>query len=317
MAKLSRIQGAVSRGRQALQDIARLLPLLLLALLAVMGPHITPYDPTHAGSKPSTPPSFAHPMGTDSVGLDVLSQVIAATQLDVWIGLAIAVLASAAGALSGIAIGMTEGRGGISGAISRAAARAIELSSALPVMLVALAVVSFAGAGTTTLIVAIAGALTPNLTRLTRTEVLKVRGDAYVDAARMAGLGEFRIMIRHVFPNSVWPVTESFSFIFGSAIIVTAGLGFLGVGVPVPTPEWGSMIARGVSDIQLGQWWTTFFPSAAMALAVGAVALATRPSRRGENIIRRAWRNVQNRYQREMPMPTSPHIATNAGQLYP
>ncbi|GAA4711366.1 ABC transporter permease [Phytohabitans rumicis] len=250
-------------------------PLAAVALFAIIGPLLVPFDPEKVVAKPSIPPGATHLMGTDSVGLDVFSRTVSATRLNLAIGLSVALLASIAGAVTGVLIGMGEERGGLIGRGARAMARTIELSSALPPMLVALAVVAITGPSVTTLTVVIAASLTPNLTRLTRTEVLKVRRDAYLDAARQAGLREFRVMVRHVFPNSTWPVVETFSITFGSAIMMTAGLGFLGVGVPSPTPEWGAMISRGVADLTFGRWWASGFPALAMAFTVVLVALPT------------------------------------------
>jgi len=250
-------------------------PLVAVALFAIVGPLLVPFDPEKVVARPSIPPGAAHLMGTDSVGLDVFSRTVAATRLNLAIGLSVALLSSITGAVTGVLIGMGEERRGLIGRGARAMARTIELSSALPPMLVALAVVAVTGPSVATLTLVIAASLTPNLTRLTRTEVLKVRRDAYLDAARQAGLSEFRIMVRHVFPNSVWPVAETFSITFGSAIMMTAGLGFLGVGVPSPTPEWGAMISRGVADLTFGRWWASGFPALAMAFAVLLVALPT------------------------------------------
>nr|MDT0659527.1 ABC transporter permease [Micromonospora sp. DSM 115978] len=250
-------------------------PLAVVALFAIIGPLLVPFDPEKVVARPSIPPGSNHLMGTDSVGLDVFSRTVSATRLNLTIGLAVALLSSIAGAVTGVLVGMGEERRGLIGRGARTMARTIELSSALPPMLVALAVVAITGPSVTTLTVVIAASLTPNLTRLTRTEVLKVRHDAYLDAARQAGLSEFRMMVRHVFPNSVWPVAETFSITFGSAIMMTAGLGFLGVGVPAPTPEWGAMISRSIADLTFGRWWASGFPALAMAFTVLLVALPT------------------------------------------
>ncbi|MFD5179459.1 ABC transporter permease [Nocardia sp. NPDC058379] len=262
--------------RRWLRRYARWIPVGVLVLIALAGPALVPFDPQKVVAAPSLPPGAEHLMGTDSVGIDVFSATIVATRLDLLIGFAVTVLASTWGVASGLLIGMTEQRRSLLGRGSRTLARAIELSSSLPPMVFALAVVAFAGPTALSLTLVVAAGLTPNLTRLVRTEVLKVRGDAYLDAARQAGLGEAGVVIRHVLPNTIWPVVETFSITFGSAIMLTAGLGFLGVGVPAPTPEWGTMIARGVADVSFGRWWAALFPAMAMAISVGCVALATR-----------------------------------------
>jgi peptide/nickel transport system permease protein len=245
-------------------------------MIAVLGPLLVPFDPRRVVATPSVHPNLVHLMGTDADGMDVFSRTIDATRLNLVIGLLVAMLASLAGAATGVIIGMGEEARTVRGGVARGLARAIELSSALPPMLVALAVVAISGPSVITLTIVIAATLTPNLTRLARTEVLKVRRDLYLDAARQAGLSEFRVIVRHVLPNSAWPVLETFSITFGSAITMTAGLGFLGVGVPAPTPEWGSMIARGVADLTFGRWWASTFPAVAMGMTVLAVAVPTR-----------------------------------------
>jgi peptide/nickel transport system permease protein len=251
----------------------------VVLILVVFGPLLVNHDPTRVVGDSYLPPSGKYWFGTDNVGLDVFSRTISATRLDVYIGLAITLSASLAGCVAGIAIGMVEHRRDVFGLAGRSLARAAELTSALPSLLVALAVVSIAGSNTTSIILSIAASLTPNLIRLVRTEVLAVRVEAYLDAARQAGMSETRLMVRHVFPNAAWPAVETFSLTFGSAVMVTAALGFLGIGVPLPTPEWGSMISAGVPDISLRIWWTTLIPAAAMALTVAAIAYVVRPAR--------------------------------------
>jgi peptide/nickel transport system permease protein len=171
-------------------------------------------------------------------------------------------------------IGMQESRRDVFGVVARAVARTLDLMQAVPAVVVGLAMVSFYGASKSTLILAISVIVTPIQSRLVRTEVLRVRSEAYLDAARMAGLSEFQLTVRNVLPNSSWPALENASVIFGVAVILTAALGFLGVGLPPPAPEWGSMISRGASDAAVGRWWSFAFPAIALVLTVASAACA-------------------------------------------
>jgi peptide/nickel transport system permease protein len=252
----------------------KLLPLAIMLLLAVIGPWIVPHDPEKVIGLPSIPPGGAFWMGTDSAGLDVFSRVVAATRVNVLIGVLVTVLATGAGIIVGLAIGMNESRRGPLGLLARGTARAVDLLQALPAVIVGLVIVAFYGASVPTMILAIAVIIFPLQARLVRTEVLRVRSEAYVEAGRVAGLGELRLIVRHVLPNSSWPALENTAFVFGVAVILTAALGFLGVGLPPPAPEWGSMLARGASDASVGRWWSATFPTIALILAVSSVALA-------------------------------------------
>jgi peptide/nickel transport system permease protein len=251
-----------------------LTPLGLLVLVAVVGPWLVPHDPEQVVAAPSLSPSGTYWMGTDSSGLDVASRVIVATRVDLLIGLAVTVIATAAGIALGLLIGMNESGRGPLGVVARGAARGVDLIQALPAVVIGVVAVAFYGASASTLVIAIAIILAPLQARLVRTEVLRVRSEAYLEAGRIAGLSELRLAVRHVLPNSSWPALENTAFLFGVAVILTAALGFLGVGLPPPRPEWGSMLATGGSDASVGRWWSALFPTLAMALTVSSVALA-------------------------------------------
>ncbi|WP_344818257.1 ABC transporter permease [Microbacterium soli] len=181
-------------------------------------------------------------------------------------------LATLAGVLIGLVAGMCEPRPGIIGITGRGLSRMLDLADAVPMVIVAMVVVAFVGASPATLIIALSIILAPNPARMTRVEVLRVRHEAYLDAARIGGMSEFRLSIRHVLPNAALPAVENMSVVFGTSIVITAALGFLGVGLAPPTPEWGSMIARGTSDMISGRWWPALFPAVFLAMAVASVA---------------------------------------------
>lgn len=244
-------------------------------VVAVIGPRIAPHDPTEVVGLPSRPPSGDHWGGTDSTGMDVFSRTLAGTRIDVAIAVFSTLLATALGIVVGLAVGMNESRRGPVGTAARGMSRLLDLLQAIPVVIIGLVVVSFFGTNTTTMILAIAVILMPIQARLTRTEVLRVRGDAYLDAARQAGQHELRLIVRHVLPNSVRPALLNVSVILGISIVLTAALGFLGVGLPPPTPEWGSMIAHGAGDAAVGKWWSAGFPAAVLCITIASASVLT------------------------------------------
>ncbi|MCR1785845.1 ABC transporter permease [Nocardioides carbamazepini] len=246
----------------------------LVLLVAAFAPLLAPYDARKIAGPPLMKPSGEHWFGTDSNGLDVFSQTVMATRLDVLIAVTTVLAATALGMAAGLAIGMNEsGRGGI-GVLARAGARAADFVQAVPAVLVGLVAVGLYGSTPVTITVAIVIILMPMQARLVRTEVLQVRGEAYLDAARMAGTSELRLTVRHVLPNVARPAVLYMSVLFGVSIMLTAALGFLGVGVAAPTPEWGAMISRGATDASLGHWWPALFPLTVLILTVLAVTAA-------------------------------------------
>jgi peptide/nickel transport system permease protein len=236
------------------QKLPRLAPIAVLILIAAVGPSLLPYDPEKVVGSGSLPPGGEHIFGTDSAGLDVFSRTIAATGTNLMIALLVTVVATLVGIVLGLAIGMNESSGGVRGTLSRGTARIVDLAEAVPGVVIGLAAVAFYGANIVTLTLAMAFILCPIQIRLVRTEVLRVRSDAYLDAARMAGMSETELTVRHVFPNSSWAALENSSVVFAVTIILTAALGFIGVGLPPPTPEWGAMLSRGASDALVGRW---------------------------------------------------------------
>lgn len=251
------------------------LPFALLVLLTVVARWVVPFDPETVVAPANLEPGGAHLFGTDSTGMDVFSRTIAATQVNLVMAVLVTLMATAVGLVLGLVLGMNEAAGGARGLLGRGMNRFTDLTDAVPPLIVGVVVVGLFGPSLVSLSVALALILMPNQVRLTRAEVLKVRGDAYVDAARMAGLFPWQVMVRHVLPNSARPAIENGSNIFGVSIIVSASLGFLGVGLNPPTPEWGVMISNGISDVMLGGWWTTLFPALALCVAVSSAALLT------------------------------------------
>jgi len=253
---------------------APLYPMVAVFIIAIIGPWIVPLSPTEVAGSPNLSPGGAFPFGTDSTGLDVFSRTIAAFRNDIVIATLTSLISTTVGILLGLLIGMNESRRGLLGWVARFLVRVLDLIQAVPAVVIALALVAVVGTSVFSLTIALAIILTPNQARMVRTEVLKVRTDAYVDAARMAGESEFALTMRHVLPNASWPALENASLVFGAAILIAATLGFLGVGLQPPTPEWGAMISTGASDAAVGRWWSFVFPAIALVIAVGSFALA-------------------------------------------
>jgi peptide/nickel transport system permease protein len=250
-------------------------PFILLVLIAAFGVLLIPFDPERVVAASNLPPSADHWFGTDSTGMDVLSRTVAGARINLTMALIVTAVATSGGMVLGLVIGMNEAQRGPLGIVGRGASRAVDLSDAVPALIVGIVVVGLFGPSVASLSIALALILMPNQIRLTRAEVLKVRHDGYLNAARMAGLSEVRIMFRHVLPNSCRPALENSSLVFGISIIVSASLGFLGVGLAPPIPEWGAMVSEGVSDVMLGRWWTSLFPALALCLAVASAAAVT------------------------------------------
>lgn len=263
-------------------------------LMAPLLPMVSPVD-ADAGAY-LLPPSWAHPMGTDSAGLDVFSRVLHAPRVDLVIALVSTCWAACLGGVIGAYVGLWEARGGPKSGAATLMLRIADVIQAFPVFALALVLVAVLGQGVTAIVVAIGIVNVPVYLRLMRGEVLRIRDQAYVEAARIAGAGDFYLLVRHVVPNAAPPMLAQMSINTGVAVLLAAGLSFIGAGVRAPTPEWGSMIAMGFQNVVTGQWWPSMFPGLALALTVfglgriGASILAWTNPRERSRPTRRAWK---------------------------
>jgi peptide/nickel transport system permease protein len=233
--------------------------------IAIFAPLLAPYDPVRADlTQRLLPPSGAHWFGTDDNGFDVFSRVLYATRTN----FSVAILGVALAALLGVPLGAASGylRGFVGGTISRIA----EMVQAVPLFLFALMVFAALGNSKKVLVGVIAFATAPVFLKLTRSVVLPLKNSDFVSASRCAGLGTTAIIARHILPNSLAPVVSQLAVSCAYAIQIVAGLSFLGLGVHIPEPEWGSMIQQGANNVLYGQWWTSVFPGIAVLLAVMA-----------------------------------------------
>jgi peptide/nickel transport system permease protein len=257
----------------------------IMLLLAFVGPSIAPFSPTQSASNPYIPPPALssvphlllralsghaggiHWFGTDASGFDVFSRVISAPRVD----LVIAVLANGFALLLGVPLGLLAGY--FRNAASETLMRVSDVVQSFPVFISAMILVALAGQSIVNLVIALAVLYAPIYVRLTRAEVMSQKARGMVEASRAIGLSELAIAVRHVLPNSLGPTLVQSSVTIGFAILLTAGLSFVGAGVRPPTPEWGLMIATGANDMVLGQWWPSVFPGIAISLTVFSFAV--------------------------------------------
>ncbi|HEV2389605.1 MAG TPA: ABC transporter permease [Nitrososphaerales archaeon] len=236
---------------------------LFLVLVAVFAGQIAPYGPlTLSVGTPLNPPTPAHPFGTDNFGRDVLSRVIFSTMPD----LTITVVAVALSMITGVPIGILSGyRGKRSDMVIMAL---VDIMLAFPLIVFAMALIVTLGLGATACTVAVGIGGLPLFARIARGETLVVRQSQYVEAAYAAGAKERRIMIKHVLPNIQAGIIVFATLDIGNALLLVAGLSFIGLGIGPPTAEWGLMVFQGTQYILRGDWWMTVFPGIAIILAV-------------------------------------------------
>ncbi|MXN17735.1 ABC transporter permease subunit [Pseudooceanicola sp. GBMRC 2024] len=246
----------------------------LAVLVALIGPWIAPYDPTIPDfMAPLSPPSAAHWLGTDQTGFDILSKILAAPRYDLGIALSGTLIALLIGAPLGMMAGYNQGRRTVLGAAGETVMRLADIVQSFPVFVLALGLVAMRGPSVVNVVIAVAFVSTPQYLRLFRSETLGLRSRAFIDAARTAGLSNLQIARAHVAPNVMGVASVQISVSIGFAVLLTAGLSFLGAGVQPPTPELGAMVADGASNIVTGAWWPSVFPGLAICLIVMSFSL--------------------------------------------
>jgi peptide/nickel transport system permease protein len=235
----------------------------LIVLAALIGPFMVPYDPLASNTSSALkPPSAAHWFGTDQLGRDVLSRVIVATRLDFVIAVSSVALVFLMGGLAGVAAGF------FGGWTDRIVSRIADTIMAFPLFVLAMGIVAALGNTVTNIVIATAIVNFPLYARVARAEANVRREAGFVQAARLSGNGEHRILLGHVLPNIMPIMIVQMSLTMGYAILNAAGLSFIGLGVRPPTPEWGIMVAEGAAFMVSGEWWIAFFPGAALMIAV-------------------------------------------------
>lgn len=238
----------------------------LLAALLALG-FAAPLLPLHNPVQPIPtqslqPPSWAHPFGTDRDGMDVLSRTIFAIRTDFTLALSSVLL----GVLIGVPLGAIAGyfRGWLDGVLTRIA----EVVQGFPQILFGMAFIAAAGNTLTNLVLVVAFYNIPVYAKMVRSVVVPLREIDYVQAARVAGNPRLAIVFRHLLPNALTPVFAQLPLSCAYAVQMIAGLSFIGLGVTVPTPEWGSMIQVGANYMAFGIWWPSLFPGLALFFSV-------------------------------------------------
>ena len=236
---------------------------VIIVLCAIFGPLFTPYDPLASDTVAALqPPSWAHWFGTDQLGRDILSRVIAATRLDLAIAVFSVALVFLLGGLSGVAAGF------FGGWTDRIVGRIADTIMAFPLFVLAMGIVAALGNTVQNIVIATAIVNFPLYARVARAEANVRRDAGFVQAARLSGNGEFRILLVHILPNIMPIMIVQMSLTMGYAILNAAGLSFIGLGVRPPTAEWGIMVAEGAGFMVSGEWWIALFPGLALMIAV-------------------------------------------------
>ena len=257
--------------------------LLVFVLAAFLAALISTHNPTRLvpGSR-LRPPGAEHFLGTDEFGRDIYSRIIWGARISLQVGLASVIFAFALGVPLGIVAGVQGAR------VETLIMRCADMLMAFPTLLLALIIVTALGGSLVNEILAIGVALTPNFVRLARGLALTIREQDYILAARALGGGQLRVMARHVFPNALYALVVVATLYIATAIRTEAGLSFLGLGIPPPTPSWGNILSEGRQYIKCCPWITTFSGLAIMlaVLAFNIVGDALRdlldPRLRGE-----------------------------------
>jgi len=241
---------------------------IIMAIAGFCADGIAPYSPTANDFAAMTePPSWAHWLGTDQFGRDLLSRIIFGARTALIVGFSCAIIASAAGLVLGVGSAYFGGR------LDLYLQGVLDVVMAFPLIIMALAVVAIFGTGVHNVITAITIPLIPRCARVVRSSALAIREVPYIDAARACGFGHARIILRHMAPNVMAPFLILLTAFVGQAILAEASLSYLGLGVQEPTPAWGLMLQGGAEEYASTAPWIAVFPGLAIALTVFGFSL--------------------------------------------
>jgi peptide/nickel transport system permease protein len=236
---------------------------LLFVLTAVFADFIAPTDPTATNSRFSLArPGGAFLLGADFMGRDMFSRIVHGAR----ISLAVGTGAMGLGALIGISVGLASGY--LGGWFDLLVQRLLDIMQSLPLLVMAIVMAASLGPSMRNTIIAIAIPLVPTVARVVRSSTLSLREQPFVEAARAVGMGELRIAVRHVLPNTLAPLIVLATAQLGSAILVEASLSFLGLGIPEPHPSWGRMLSESAAEYVRTAPWLVIFPGVAISLTV-------------------------------------------------
>ena len=234
---------------------------VLLTLMAIFAAQLSPYDPNAQIGKRLTEPNAQYPLGLDQLGRDELSRLIYGARVSLGVG----VVSVGIALLVGMSLGLVSGYYG--GALDNVIMRVMDLMFTLPSFVLALALAGILGPALPNVIAAIAFVTVPTIARITRAPVLSLREAEFIASARVVGVGDARIMLRHILPNIVAPLIVQTTVSIADAILIEAGLSFLGLGVQAPDTSWGNMLGSGRDYMELANGLSVF-PGAAIMLAV-------------------------------------------------
>lgn len=239
------------------------LVVVVMVVMAVFAPWLSPYDPeANSFEDMLSAPNAEFWLGTDQFGRDILTRIIYGARTALFVGFVCAFVGSTVGLGLGVASAYFGGK------FDLVFQRIMDVFMAFPLIILALAVVATLGAGTQNVIIAITVPFIPQCARVVRSSALALREIPYVDAARALGYGHSRIILRHMAPNVMAPFLIMFSTFIGQAILLEASLSYLGLGVQEPTPAWGLMLQGGAEEYAESAPWVPIFPGLAITLAV-------------------------------------------------
>jgi peptide/nickel transport system permease protein len=236
---------------------------IILVLMAILGPYISPYDPNAIDfSNRFAPPGWPHIFGTDDFGRDTFSRILHGARISLMVGVIAVTIAGTLGITFGLISGYTSRRW-----VDEVIMRSMDILFAFPAILLAIAILAALGKGIANAMIAIGLVYTPIFARIARSAVLSVRNEEYVTAARALGTRDIVILPRHILPNSLAPLIVETSLSLAFAILAEAALSFFGLGTQPPDPSWGRMLSEGRAYFQQS-FWMAVFPGLAIMLSV-------------------------------------------------
>ncbi len=264
-ARQENLRRSLYRFRSNALSMIGLAILLFILFIAIAAPLLVPFPEDSGGATHFMdrllPPGPEHPFGTDKVGRDIFSRVLMGTGLALQVGVVIIVLATTIGVTVG---GVAAYFGG---SVDDLLMRITDIFLTVPALVLAIAFSAALGKGIINAMIGISLVWWPGFARLTRSLVLSLREEAFVEAAYGIGASHGRILFRHILPNAVSPIIIKMTTDFGFAVLTAAALGFIGIGAQPPTPEWGAMIEDGRHYFP-DEWWVATFPGMAIWLLV-------------------------------------------------
>jgi peptide/nickel transport system permease protein len=239
----------------------------IMGLGSIFARYLAPYDPSQIGATSILkPPTAEHILGTDHLGRDIFSRLLFGGQLSLQIG----IISVGIGLSAGLILGLVAGYYGK--VLDVVILRIMDVLLAFPGILLALSIIAILGPGLQNVMIAVGIADIPLFTRVVRGSILATKYNLYVDAARVAGCRDLRIMVSHILPNALTSVIVVATLEIATAILVGGSLSFLGLGVQPPTPEWGNMVSEGREHLR-DSWWVSTFPGVTIMIAVLAITV--------------------------------------------